>query len=454
LTRIAIVVAAVLIARPVVAEPDAPAGGSAPVTVVLPSARPTPEPATAEPTDQLTTDAWRPQRHFDLHWRLLYLPGRALELGLMPLHLLIEATEEYRLDRRFNDLVEFDHGRYKISPRFRFSFGDGLGAGARISRRKLFHYRGVVGLGALYRLNGDWQAELEYEHKLLFPGGRGLRTYVFTELDKNRRYYGLGNTTSAGDRRVLGTEEQGFYAETDIQGIDRYTTYGTAAFAVRRQQLFAGEDSGEIPIGMTGDTVAPPTDFGGTAIYGDIHLVGRYDTRDTQARPTRGWLLELGMLLRKELTGKELSGITATATARVYLPIIAEGRALSFSVGGIASSPLFPGDETPLDSQAVLGRSILRSFDRERFRDRYALWGSAEYRFPIYEYLASKAGLDAFVFFDSGVVFGEQDFSLDPLHYSYGLGIRAAHETTLVFQSILGRGPEGFELSIGVEKAL
>ena len=35
-----------------------------------------------------------------------------------------------------------------------------------------------------------------------------------------------------------------------------------------------------------------------------------------------------------------------------------------------------------------------------------------------------------------------------------GGGIRCAHETTLVFETTIGYSPEGFEFTIGVERAL
>jgi hemolysin activation/secretion protein len=124
------------------------------------------------------------------------------------------------------------------------------------------------------------------------------------------------------------------------------------------------------------------------------------------------------------------------------------------TLSGTAATHLLPGDEIPLDSLAKVDRSNVRGYDRERFRDLYSVVGSVEYRYPIYEYLATRVGLDAFMFVDAGSVFGQEKLSLSPLHYSVGTGLRGAHETTLLFQATLGWSPEGIQLNLGVEKTL
>ena len=423
-----------------------------PPTVPGPVLPPAPTPP---PQDSASTSAtWQPGYHFDLHWRLLMLPERVVGLAAIPFELLVGTIERYALDVRFADLVTFYDGRIKLAPRFKFSFGDGAGAGLWIKRTRLFDERAEARIGGVYRIDGDYQLELEYEHALLFPGGRGLRVRSYIEDDKNQRFYGLGNETLKSDRRVVRAKDQGVLAEVDLQGIDRYTYSGVLQLGVRRQTLSPGVSSTYTPL-MEGDTTLPPPGFDDTAVFADVRLVGRYDTRDTSGRPTRGIYAEASALGRTDVTGKSLSAVTLTANARLHLPIAPDRRVLLLSIGGASALHMFPGDEIPLDSYAYLGRTnLLRGYDRERFRDLYSIQASAEYRFPIYEYLASRAGLDAFGFFDAGTTWGVNAFSLSPLRYSYGGGLRAAHETTLVFEVTLGFSVETYELNLGVEKVL
>ncbi len=436
---------------PTDAPTDAPVNPPAepvPASVPLPPHEP---PLQESPS---TSATWAPGYHFDLHWQLMMLPERIVELVFVPVGLLIGAIEKYRLDKRFATVLKFHDGRIRLAPRFKFSFGDGAGVGLWVKRVGLFDDRAEARIGGIYRLDGDYQVEVEYQHALLLPGGRGLRLRSYLEDDKNQRFYGLGNQTVKTDRRVLRSKDLGLFAEVDLQGIDRYTYSGVLQLGLHRQLLSAGVSSSYLPV-MEGDTTLPPPGFGDAAVFADMRLVGRYDTRDTSGRPTRGIFAEASALGRTDVTGKSLSAVTLRALARLHLPVAPDKRVLLLSIGGAAAAHLLPGDEIPLDSYAYLGRTnLLRGYDRERFRDLYAIQASAEYRFPVYEYLASRAGLDAFAFLDAGTSWGVNPFSLSPVRYSYGGGLRAAHETTLVFEITLGFSAETYEFNLGIEKAL
>jgi Omp85 superfamily domain len=436
------------------APPDSapPSDVPPPVDAPAPLAIPIPEPIVAEhPT---TSTEWSPGYHFDLHWRLLMLPERVIELVFLPISLVVGAVEEYRIDKRIVDGLTWATGRNQISPRFKFSLGDGAGIGLWVTRKKLFDNRARLRLGGIARLDADWQLETEYRHALLIPGGRGLRTRAYVENDKNRRFFGIGGGSEVADRRVLRSFEQGAFVEIDLQGIDRYTYAGTAGVGLRRQELLPGTSSSYMPVGLAGDTVVPPAGFDDGAIYAEANLTGRYDTRDTFGRPTRGTLATVRGFVRQEVTGKALSGMTLDASVNWHLPVLPDNRVLVLSIAGTTAFALRPGSEIPLDSLAVIGRQNVRGYDRDRFLDRHALQATLEYRFPIYEYLTSRAGLDAFVFVDGGTIWGKSAFDAVPPLWSTGGGIRGAHDTTLVFTTTVGYSPEGFQLTVGAESSL
>jgi hypothetical protein len=414
-----------------------------------------PPSTTPVPQDDATTSAaWHAHPSISVTWTLLSLPERAVELAFLPIGLLVSATEKYRLDKRFVELVTIGDV-FAVAPRFKFSFGDGLGAGLWFKRTNLFDHRAEARVGFIYRLNADYQVETEYKHALLLPGGREFRMHAYYEKDQNQRYYGIGGNTPETNKRVIETDAYGFYLESDLQGIDRYTYSGTALLGIKRQAITTGVDA-TYP-GLQPDeamTIGLPPGFDEHAVYVDAAVTGNYDTRDTKGRPRQGTLISTTVLARSDITGKKLSGVTITGFAQYNIPVISEGRTLVLQIGGSAASSLFPGDTIPLDSLSVVDRYNNRGYDRERFRDKYALVGTAEYRFPIYEYLTSRAGLDAFVFLDAGTLWGTAKFFDDGMHYSYGTGVRGGHETTQLFQATLGLSPDGYQLNLGVEKAL
>lgn len=438
-------------AAPVDAPPaDAPPADAPPI-----DRPPLPVPV-ADPIDvehSTTSAAWSPSYHFDLHWQLLMLPERVVELVFLPVSLLVGGVEKYRIDKLIIDGLTFYDGRYQISPRFKFSLGDGAGIGAWLTRKKLFDQRARLRAGGIIRLDSDWQVETEYRHALLLPGGRGLRARAYVENDKNRRYFGIGGDTDLEDRRVLRSFEQGGFVEIDLQGIDRYTYAGTAGMGIRRQELSPGTSTTYTPVGGIDDTVTPPPGFRETATYVEADVTGIYDTRDTFGRPSRGSLAMLRGLVRQEITGQDLAAVTLDASVTWHLPVLPDNRVLVLQIAGVTSFAL-GSSEIPLESLAVIGRQNVRGYDRDRFVDRHALRATAEYRFPIYEYLSTRAGLDAFVFVDGGTIWGKSKFDANPPLWSTGGGIRGAHDTTLVFTSTLGYSPEGFEITIGAESTL
>jgi Omp85 superfamily domain len=433
---------------PPVAAPETPPHPTAP--------EPVPRPLQAEPVspdDDVTSAKLRPEPRFDLQWRLLMLPEKLFELAFVPVGLLVGAIDQYALGPRFFDALDVFHDYVRFSPRFKFSFSDGLGVGLWVAGGPLFDNRAILRAGGLVRLNGDWQTELEYKHALLFPGGRALRLHSFISQDKNRRYYGLGGATTADDARVIRDNEIGAFADIDLQGIARYVYSGVAGIGVRRQSLSPGSDPAYVPL-MPGDGVRAPEGFNQTATFIDATLSGKYDTRDALGRPSRGWLLAASALGRTDVTGKHLSALTFAGSATVHLPVFPDHRVLSVTLGGQAAYPLFAGDTIPLDSFAVIDRSNVRGYDRDRFRDRYAVAGTIEYRFPIYQYLATRAGLDAIVFFDAGTLWGRSPVREAKFDYSAGAGVRAGTENAVFFEADIARSPDGFQLTLGGEALL
>lgn len=434
--------------------------------------RPEPEPAPVEPAplapasspvlpvplrpiaptadDAITTAQFQPNPHIALGWQLLNLPREMIELLFLPIGLGASAVDKYAIDTRIGEFLSFFDGWLSLSPRFKLSLSDGPGAGAWLSSDKLDSAHARVRVGGLVRLNGDWQAAIEYQHALLLPGGRGLRAQVFVDRDKNRPYYGIGANTPATNDRVIRTNQEGAGLDVDLHGVDRFSYSGVAGIGIVRETLSTGSDN-TTPALADMDVVAAPPGYNEAAVYATASIVEKYDTRDSLGRPVRGELLELSALARDEITGKHLSAVTFGASAGKLFPIIGEHRTILVQLSGGAAIPLVSGDDIPYDALPQVGRINVRGYDKDRFVDKYAAVATLEYRFPIYDYLASRAGLDAFVFVDTGTLWGYSPFRDLPFHYSGGFGLRGASQDLLKFALTLGVSPDGFQFSFGVD---
>jgi hemolysin activation/secretion protein len=119
--------------------------------------------------------------------------------------------------------------------------------------------------------------------------------------------------------------------------------------------------------------------------------------------------------------------------------------ALGAGVGGAV--PTSADDRIPLHELMVLGRKeFLRGYSKTRFRDQMGWWATAEYRWLIWEYGDTRAGLSPTIFFDIGrVASGVDELLVGPLRYSAGLGLRGAHDTLKLFHLSIGWSPEGLQ---------
>jgi len=111
-------------------------------------------------------------------------------------------------------------------------------------------------------------------------------------------------------------------------------------------------------------------------------------------------------------------------------------------------------DTIPLDGYVVLGREWhLRGYAGERFRDRYAWWAGAEYRFPLHHYLGTGAVFSALFFLEAARAGDSADELFGKLpRWSLGAGVVMDTALESLFRAQIGFSPEGvqFTLSLGV----
>lgn len=416
-------------------------------------------PAHAEPSARaadapLTTEVFRPRKApLEPAWMLLSLPEQAVRTLFVPVALAVTLVERYRLDRRVYDLLRNDAGTVVVTPDLKLSAG-GFGAGATVSLKRL--YDGELDLGALARVNGDWELGADYERDLVFAEGRTLTLVALAELDQNLRYYGIGSQTEDADKRVLRSEVVEASASVDLTGRGELDVTGLAELTFRHERLAAGSDPSIPVIGMPGDMVAPPPDFGRSLDYARFRAGLRYDTLDTEGRPSRGMSLDVAGSFVQELSGAPFSAFGGSAAVSWYLPVLPDHRVFIVRAGASLTAPYVAGHDIPLHALTVLGRTDhLRGYGSDRFHDRHGWWASAAYRFPIYEYINTGVALDAELFAEAGHVSSSlEDLFEGPIAYDGGVALRAGYDSANFFQLELGVSPEGPVLGFSLGKSL
>jgi outer membrane protein assembly factor BamA len=124
------------------------------------------------------------------------------------------------------------------------------------------------------------------------------------------------------------------------------------------------------------------------------------------------------------------------------------------TVGGAAVTPLATDAEIPLHQLVTVGRTTnLRGYAKNRFRDTTGWWANAEYRYPLFEYADTGAGLSAAIFFDAGGVGPTlRELWEKPVRYAPGIGIRAEAPSDFVFRAQAAYSSEGIEAGLSLSE--
>jgi opacity protein-like surface antigen len=397
---------------------------------------------------RLTTDVWRePAPPLEPLWRLLRLPEQAVELVFTPFAVVVTLVERYRLDRRVDDALKNDDGTIRFIPGVKIGFGDGFGLGGKLKVRSFSERSFDVGGG--YKLNGDFDLGLDYDQRVASAEGRHLRVELSYELDGNLPYYGIGGDTRVDDERILSSRYADARVSFDLTPLGALTWTGDAHVGWRHERLAPGAGGSAPAVGADPmDPVAPPPGFGETLDFPYLHARVRYDTRDNVGIPTVGWVSELEAGITHALGGdRDLGAVSGRASALRFVSVLPMKRVLVLGGGVGGALPTGADGAIPLHELMVLGRKeSLRGYSKTRFRDQLGWWATVEYRWLIWEYEDTRAGLLPTLFFDIGRVAGRADELLSgPLRYSAGIGLRGAHDTLMAFHLNLGWSPEGLQ---------
>jgi hypothetical protein len=288
-----------------------------------------------------------------------------------------------------------------------------------------------------------------------------VRLYAGYTKTLTRRFYGLGSETSEDAESSYSEElpavELGYQKSLPEAGDDWVVNAG---LRIEKRHLSRGSVD-DVP-----DTEdAFPDEFGDGEDIASLWVGAglRYDTRDSQANPYRGWSLGAWVDGTPLMTGGR-NGLLYGAEGNVAVPLppLLHG-------GGDEHEENPPTDvlaatfqvqdssgDLPFWALPSLGGSTrLRGYIANRFTDASAWFASVEYRpaivargFALNDAIrAERVGLG--IFYELGAVAPELN-ALDTaeVHASYGAGLRLYLERSAVFRVDLGFSDEDTNLAI------
>jgi outer membrane protein assembly factor BamA len=307
--------------------------------------------------------------------------------------------------------------------------------------------------GIGYRRSDLWQERLGYrvtaratpsmahmlDLDLDFQGLRtektSLRWYTKYEHSPNIDYYGFGNESSK--ENLTGYLYDDF--TTDFSAT--WEPVRLLRLGLTGGYLFAHTEEGSEELPPIGE-VFPPNQlpgYGEDTQYTRIGLFAFVDSRDAPAGPRSGLLLGARYREYWDVDRKTFAFRQSEFEFQQYFPYFNRSRVVALRAAAILS--FHKGDnDVPLYLQPTLGgNDELRGYERYRFRDSHSLFLGAEHRWHL------SSVLDMAVFADGGkVVPLKREVNFDALHYSGGLGVRVRLGSAVVTRIDFAHSSEGF----------
>lgn len=393
---------------------------------------------------------------FTAHWQLLRLPELATRLVLTPLFPLVALAEQTRLDLRLYDLATNPERTRFLIPLFTAYTNDGVGGGLLYVHNDAFGGGEHIELYALTTTIRDIQLNASYSEELSALNGRRMGLAMNYDLDRNNEYDGIGATTDEKDLRALEVSELGLALEIDVGAPNTFfrTGFGSEArIGYLRERLGPGRIVGP-PVSADDPEVPPPPGFEEPIDYANLEWTFRYDQRDSLGRTQRGAYVGVAFSASSDLDDKDLSAAKVHATFSYFLPVAPRYRVLVLTLGGATATPLAADAEIPLHQLVTLGRTTsLRGYSKDRFRDSSGWWVNLEYRYPLFEFQDTGAGLSAALFVDAGGVGPTiREMWGKPVRYTPGIGLRAEAPSAFVFRAQAAYSPEGIEAGLSLSE--
>jgi hypothetical protein len=364
---------------------------------------------------------------------ILYIPRRTVQLALSPLRMALWAYERYELERRYYRVFFFDARRFGFYPLARLTSGFGASVGARMVHSDLFRNRGRLDAAAMYGGNYGERLALEFHSGWLGTSPVRVGGMIEYRLVPTDRFSGIGNA----DLRPIPDEPidplrrdaavRTRFTHRYIRAGPRVTFRLAPPVELTPSVTFAHREFG--PPLRAQDEPATAAAFdprrlvgyeeGVDNVYGQLRLaVDTRRSRTSSGLTSTGWHAAAYGGCALGLPGDRSRFGRLGFDIQRFVDLWGGNRVLMLRVVG--DTVIAPMARIPfVDLPTIGGPYSLRGHARDRFRDRIAAYGTAEY---IYEIDHRLAG---FLFVDTGRVWsGPKELELRAFRLGYGGGVQ------------------------------
>ena len=394
-------------------------------------------------------DGWR--------WgpRILFFPLRVVgEIIIFPIRGALWLLETQALIPRAKSIFFNSEGTFGLFPTALVETGFGLNVGARLVIRDLYRDTDISGrFGFGGRFSRILSLNIKSKDSFKFAE---LEFQAMHEVRPFERFFGIGNTDEVDVQPTTLLDpfgEDSFESRFKLDAIRIFLEANLKIegnWGLQYSSAFLDRGYADARDGIeTEDQLAENFDTnnvtnfesGNRSIYNEIEL--SYDARVTPSRweplstPSTGWYAEAFAGYMAGLTDDSGNYFRLGFDLQRYIRLYKGPRFLTLRLLGEHVTGDYE-DVAFTDLPVLGGRTELRGYAIDRFRDRTAILGSAEYQWDLLN------TLNGFIFVDTGRVYsGLDDLGVSDLRLGFGGGIQAHTRNGYLGRMILSSSKDG-----------
>lgn len=381
---------------------------------------------------------YRSDRSLGAH--VLAAPSYLLHWATRPLGWAVKEAEE-----RFPEVFEGHLPPYGLYPIFELG-GESDFAGGVVA---FYHDLPWGGHSAdvrfLFGSSAYNRAALTYRIPAAFGGDTALEARARYFNDPSEQFYLGGNDARRDDDEAAYATRQ---VEAEVSADADFSSRVEGDLSARFQRATIDPDDDDdddderpLPAGLAGV---------GSASLLSAEAAVTFDLTSQQERSVEGSRLRFAAAYGQSLDSERFrfGRYEAELVQFVPVPLLPSKRRLALR-GLLEKTEPFGDREVPFYRLPSLGGTRrLRGYSTDRFQEEGALTLTAEYRWPVWDFL------DAVLFAEAGQVFADyDDLALGRFHAGYGGGIHLVTGGTLAFRLELASAGEGLRTILTVEPA-
>lgn len=398
---------------------------------------------------------------------LLFVPRWLFRTVMAPPRLGLWALDRYSLEDRYKRIFFNDEGSIGLYPFIDVASGFGASFGATFIDKDLFHRTLQVKVSARTGGRDRETYQLQAGNNRPIAGVVDVSFLARYAASTRGRFYGIGNEGgSEGTTAMpptLALPDSSFRAE--YRQRDTVLALETTLFPqsplrlrtrLRTLQRTYDPNDENLGLGEPLESIYDTTqlvgyDLGLANVYGDLQAIADYRRRTTSYRnpPVHGsgWLASASVGTARGWGDDPSRYLRYSADVRRYIDLylgdrvlILRGRVLAIA----GKSRNIPFDALPF----LGGRTFLRGYQSQRFREKVAVLSSAEYQYPI------AHNIKGHVFGDLGRVYHHFDeLGTSDLRFGFGGGLDFVTAGGTVARMALSSSIDGnFYFNLGFEE--